>query len=83
MSSYSIRSKASFESVSSESSQSTVISVPDRLPPTVDGPSVWRGTDLGTNDYVVYLSAADVEAVRAAVISFKCRTAGSVLTESL
>jgi hypothetical protein len=62
--------RSSTESLQSSSSG---ISEPDKLIPAVAGPMVWEGAKLDTQDYVVELLKPEIENIRAAVVSFKCR----------
>lgn len=57
------------ESLRGSSPAPSILTVPDNLPPAVAGPMVWQGSEL--KDYIVPLSTSEIEAIRAAVISFK------------
>lgn len=52
----------------------SIQSEPDALPPSVEGRMVWQGNQLEPNQYITNLERADVEAVRAAVLFFKCKS---------
>jgi hypothetical protein len=62
--------RSSTESLQSSSSG---ITEPDKLIPAVAGPMVWEGAKLDPQDYVVELLKPEIENIRAAVVSFKCR----------
>ena len=74
MSDSSISQRSSLESLRSLSPVPSIQSEPDALPPSVGGRMVWQGNELEPNQYITNLERADVEAVRAAVLFFKCKS---------
>jgi hypothetical protein len=62
--------RSSTESLQSSSSE---LSAPDKLIPAAAGPMVWEGAKLDPRDYVLELLKPEIENIRAAVVSFKCR----------
>ncbi|OCL01899.1 hypothetical protein AOQ84DRAFT_393351 [Glonium stellatum] len=71
MSNSGLSERSSLESLRSLSSALSIQSEPDALPPPVEGPMVWQSNELQPSQYIVKLQPADVEAVRAAIVSFK------------
>ena len=74
MSDSSLSQRSSLESLRSLSPVPSIQSEPDALPPSVEGRMVWQGNELEPNQYITNLERADVEAVRAAVLFFKCKS---------
>ncbi|KZM18699.1 uncharacterized protein EKO05_0006649 [Ascochyta rabiei] len=68
MSTHSLSQRSSTESLQSSSSTH---SIPDKLAPALAGPMTWRGAELNASQYVIELSRAEVDNVRAAVVGFK------------
>lgn len=68
MAAHSLSPRSSTESLQSSSS---TYSVPDRLAPALTGPMVWEGAELNASRYIIDLSQAEVDNVRAAVVGFK------------
>ncbi|KAF2447070.1 Clavaminate synthase-like protein [Karstenula rhodostoma CBS 690.94] len=68
MSVSSLSAKSSAESLRSISSFG---SAPDKLAPSVEGPMVWKNSELDPTKYVVNLTVAEVSEIRYAVISIK------------
>ncbi|KAF2689291.1 taurine catabolism dioxygenase TauD [Lentithecium fluviatile CBS 122367] len=64
-------STASLSARSSMESLQSSLSVPDKLPPTMEGPMVWSGSKLKPADYIIRLTASDIREIRSAIISFK------------
>ncbi|KAF2017332.1 taurine catabolism dioxygenase TauD [Aaosphaeria arxii CBS 175.79] len=62
---------SSMDSLRSASPAPSIESVPDRLAPAVFGPMVWDSSELDTDKYVVQLTRAEIDQIRAAVIHFK------------
>lgn len=73
MSDSSLSQKSSLESLRSLSPVLSIQSEPDALPPSVEGRMVWQGNELEPNQYITNLKRTEVEAVRAAVVFFKCK----------
>lgn len=69
----SVSSRSSFDSLRSASPAPSIQSEPERFPPFLDGPMVWKGKELSPEKYVIELTSAEVENVRAAVVGFKRR----------
>jgi hypothetical protein len=67
----SVSNRSSFESLRSTSPAPSLRSEPDLCPPALSGPMVWMGKSMTPNKYVIELSSAEVENVRAAVVGFK------------
>ncbi|KAF2272940.1 Clavaminate synthase-like protein [Westerdykella ornata] len=65
----SLNAGSSVESLRCSSPALSDISVPDTLPPAVSGPMVWEGSEL--KDYVVHFTPSEIEAIEAAVLSFR------------
>lgn len=63
MSDSSLSARSSFDSLRESSP------TPSTLAPAVTGPMVWEGAEL--KDYVLWLTSAEVDAIKAAVIHFK------------
>lgn len=74
MSDSSLSQRSSLESLRSLSPVPSIQSEPDALPPSVEGRMVWQGNELEPNQYITNLERADVEAVRTAVLFFKCKS---------
>jgi len=74
MSDSSLSQRSSLESLRSLSPVPSIQSEPDALPPSVEGRMVWQGNELEPNQYITNLERADIEAVRAAVLFFKCKS---------
>jgi hypothetical protein len=74
MSDSSVSQKSSLESLRSLSPVPSIQSEPDALPPSVEGRMVWQGNELEPDQYIINLERAEVEAVRAAIVSFKCKS---------
>lgn len=63
--------RSSMDSLRSSCSTPSIRSEPDLLAPAVAGPMVWEGSELNPSEYVIHLSADEIEQIRAALISFK------------
>lgn len=63
--------KGSVESLASHASSDTVLSVPDRLVPSIKSPLVWRNDELTPAMYILHLSQEEVNAIETAVNHFK------------
>jgi hypothetical protein len=73
MSESSVSERPSLESLRSHTSFVSIQSHPDTLPPAITGRLVWNGSELAPEQYVVELRKEEIEDIRAAVISFKCK----------
>lgn len=67
----SVSSLSARSSVDSLRSISSLGSAPDKLAPSVDGPMVWRKSELDPTKYVCHLTTAEVAEIRLAVIHFR------------
>ena len=66
--------RSSFESLRADSPAPSHFE-PDTLPPAMQGLQVWEGTEFDMEAAIVELTASEVESIRAAVVSFKCKSA--------
>jgi hypothetical protein len=72
MSTSSISARSSLDSLRDSILAESIQSLPDALAPAVAGPMVWEGSEL--RDYIVELDASEVQAIRSAIIHFKCES---------
>ncbi|KAF9698185.1 hypothetical protein EKO04_003841 [Ascochyta lentis] len=68
MSAHTLSPRSSTESLQSSSSS---FSIPDKLAPALAGPMAWGGAELNASQYVVKLSRAEIDNIRAAVVGFR------------